>query len=142
MVSLMNRSPLRDMILWNGAWPETSLRHARSWAGALYPALDVYETDDAVVAKLSVPGVKPEQIEVTLTQNVLQIKGRIEQEEKVQEEQYLHRERTYGHFSRTVTLPGELNAGGATAEFEDGVLTLTVPKAEAAKAKSVQIKAK
>lgn len=105
-------------------------------------ALDVYETDDDIVLKASVPGVKPEDIKITLVGNTVSIEGEVKKEDEVQEECYLCRERRYGKFSRSVTLPKNVAADKASAEFENGVLTLTVPKVEEAKAKSIKVKVK
>ena len=110
-------------------------------SGAELP-LDAYETKDEIVFTAVVPGVKPKDIEVTVAHGVLTIKGEIKAEEEVEERDYIRRERHYGKFCRTVTLPQEINADGAKAEFEEGILKLILPKAEAAKAKSIKIKAK
>jgi len=105
-------------------------------------ALDMYETDQDVVVKTAVPGVKPEDIEVTLVGNTLSIKGETKVEEKVEEKDYIRRERRYGKFARTVALPAHVVADQAKAEFENGVLTLTIPKKEEAKPKTIEVKAK
>lgn len=105
-------------------------------------ALDVYETDDDIVLKASVPGVKPEDIKITMVGNTVSIEGEVKSENEVKEDRYLCRERRYGKFSRSVTLPKNVAADKASAEFENGVLTLTVPKVEEAKAKSIKIKVK
>jgi HSP20 family protein len=95
--------------------------------------LDAYETKDEIVFTAVVPGVKPKDIEVTVARGVLTIKGEIKTEEEVEERDYIRRERRYGKFCRTMTLPKEVNTDKAQAEFEDGILKLTLPKAEAAK---------
>lgn len=91
---------------------------------------------------MAVPGVKPEDIEVTVSDNVLLIKGKSERQHDVEDGVVLHRARAYGSFSRSIALPGDLDTSQAKAEFEDGVLTLTVPVAEEAKPKSIQVKVK
>jgi len=106
------------------------------------PALDMYETDNEVVVKATVPGVKPEDIQVTVTGNTLTIKGEVKAEEDVKRRSYVYRERRYGEFVRSIGLPGGVEADKATAEFEHGVLTLKIPKAESAKPKTVQVQAK
>lgn len=106
------------------------------------PALDIYQTDDAVVIKAAVPGVKPEDIDITITGNTLTIKGETRVEEDVKKESYYRQERRYGAFSRTVELPPHLQTDKAEAFFEHGVLTLTIPKAEEIKPKAIKIKAK
>ena len=145
MVSLMRSRPRHRYTSWDRALDGYSRGgyYAReAGQGSIYPAMDVYETDDSIIAKLVVPGVKPEDISVTLTENVLQIKGSVEVDESVEEGRYLHRERSFGTFSRAVSLPGDVVGSEATAEFENGILTLTVPKAEEVKPKSVKITVK
>jgi len=104
--------------------------------------LDMYETDDDIVLKVAVPGVKPEDIRITVTGDVLTIKGEAKAEETVEDWHYIRRERSYGAFSRSITLPGNLVADKTKAEFQHGVLTLTVPKVEEVKPKSIRVKVK
>jgi len=110
--------------------------------GMMDLALDMYETDQDIVVRTAVPGVKPEDIEVTLVGNTLSIKGETRVEDKVEEKDYIRRERRYGKFARTVTLPTHVIAEQAKAEFENGLLTLTIPKTEEAKPKTIEVKAK
>lgn len=106
------------------------------------PALDIYETDDAMVVKASVPGIKPGDIDITITGDILTIKGEAKTEEEIKEENYYRQERRYGAFTRTVELPPQLQTDRAEATFEQGVLTLTIPKAEEIKPKAIKIKTK
>jgi len=103
-------------------------------------ALDVYQTKDAVVVEAPIPGVKPEDVEITVTGDVLTIKAETKSEEKVEKENYIRQERRYGSFSRSVALPEGLDKNKAEAGFENGVLTVTFPKTEEVKPKSVKIK--
>ena len=105
-------------------------------------AIDMFETKDEVVVKAALPGVKPEQVEVTITGNTLTISGESNEESEVKEKDYIRKERHYGSFTRSVTLPNGLKADKAEATFENGVLTLQVPKSEEVKPKSIKIKAK
>ena len=105
-------------------------------------ALDMYETDDDLVVKAMVPGVNPEDIQITVTGDTLTIKGETRKEEELEGRNYIRQERSYGAFSRSIALPGNVNADKTEAEFEDGILTLTVPKVEEAKRKSIQVKVK
>ena len=105
-------------------------------------ALDMYETDDELVVKMAVPGVKPDQIEVTVVGKELSIKGETKAEEDAKERSYIRRERRYGRFARSLTLPDYVQADRATAEFERGVLTLKMPKTEGAKVRTVPVKTK
>jgi HSP20 family protein len=111
-------------------------------AGMEIPAVDVYQTDDAVVVKSAIPGIKPEDIDISITGDTLTIKGETKVEEEVNEENYIRRERRYGSFCRSLALPLPVVTDKAAAEFENGVLTLTLPKAEEVKPKAIKIKAK
>jgi HSP20 family protein len=104
-------------------------------------AVDMYETDNDVVVKTAIPGVKAEDVDISVTDDLLTIQGETKAEEKVEEANYVRQERRYGAFARHLTLPSTVVAEQATAEFEDGVLTLTLPKAEEAKPKTIKIKA-
>jgi HSP20 family protein len=104
--------------------------------------LDIYQTEDAFIVKGSLPGIKPEDVDISITGDTLTIKGETKQEEEVKEENYVCREHRYGTFSRMVALPGELDAGKSEATFDNGVLTLTIPKSEEKKPKQIKIKAK
>ena len=110
------------------------------WAGTL--PIDLYETDDSFVVKATLPGVKPEEIDIQVQNGVLTIKGETKAAEEVKEENYHVRERRYGAFSRSVGLSRDINADKAEAAFDNGVLTLTLPKAEEAKPKRLTVKAK
>jgi HSP20 family protein len=111
-------------------------------AGIGTPAVDMYQTDDAVVVKSAIPGIKPEDIDISITGDTLTIKGETKSEEEVNEENYIRRERRYGSFCRSLALPLPVVTEKAAAEFENGVLTLTLPKAEEVKPKAIKIKAK
>ena len=116
----------------------------REWVSAAEGtlALDLYQTDDAAVVKTAVPGVKPDDIDITVSGNTLSISGETKEEEEVKEENYIRRERRVGSFSRSVVLPEGLEVDKAEASFEDGVLTLTIPKAPESKPKVVKITGK
>jgi HSP20 family protein len=105
-------------------------------------SLDMYETDEAVVVKAAIPGIKPEDINITISRDVLTIQGETKQEEETKKPTYYVRERQYGTFSRTLNLPTTVVADKANAEFEHGILTLSIPKAEEAKPKVVTVKTK
>lgn len=103
--------------------------------------LDVYETDNEMVLKASLPGLKPEEVDISLSGDILTIKGETREEKEVKEEDYLRRERHYGAFSRSMSLPSGLNTDKIEAVFENGILTLTIPKAEEVKPRSIKVKA-
>ena len=111
-------------------------------ASAAGMALDVYETKERVVVKAALPGIKPEETEVTITGDTLTIRGESKKENEIKEENYIRKERHFGSFARSVTLPAGLEADKAEATFENGVLTLKIPKSEQVKPKSIKVKAK
>jgi len=102
-------------------------------------SLDVYETDGSYVVKAAVPGVDPEQLEISVDDDILSIKGSFEHKDESREENYLRRELRSGSFERTLRLPPTVDAEHADAEFERGMLKLTLPKKEEAKARSIKI---
>ena len=103
-------------------------------------ALDVAEKDDNFLVKASLPGIDPEDLNVTLEDNVLTVQGEVKKDETIEEESYHIRERRFGSFSRSLRFPVPVNAAKIEAEYENGVLTLTVPKAEEVKSKRIEIK--
>jgi HSP20 family protein len=105
-------------------------------------ALDMYETADSVIVKTGVPGIAAEDIDITITGNLLSIKGESKKEEKVEKANYIRQERRYGVFQRSVSLPESVVADKAEATYENGVLTLSIPKAEESKPKTIKVEAK
>ena len=147
MPDLVRWEPFRELISLREAmdrlFEESFVRPWGDWLvpfGAETLAVDMYETDDEVVVKASLPGVKPEEIDISITGNTLTIKGETKAEEEVKEKNYIRRERRYGAFSRSLALPTEVEADKAEAVFENGVLTLILPKAEEVKPKSIKVK--
>ncbi len=105
-------------------------------------AIDMYETKNEVVVKAALPGVKPDDVEITLTGDTLTIRGETKEEKEVKEKDYIRKERREGSFSRSLTLPSGLNADKAEATFENGVLQLRIPKSEESKPKSIKVRGK
>ena len=110
--------------------------------GWLAPAIDMYQTDNEVVVKASLPGVKAEEVQINITGDVLTLKGETKHEEEKKDKAWHIREQRWGAFERAVALPTEVVADKAKAEFENGILTITLPKAEEVKPKVISIKAK
>jgi HSP20 family protein len=106
------------------------------------PALDVYQTPSDVVVKATSPGLKPEDVTIDITGEMLTIKSETKAEQEIKKEDYLCQERRYGDFSRSVILPTGLKTEKCEATMEDGVLTLSVPKAEQVKPKAIKVRAK
>jgi HSP20 family protein len=103
--------------------------------------VDLSETDGHVVVKAALPGIQPEDVDISVSDGVLTIKGETKSEEKSESENYHRREIRHGAFSRSITLPANVNDAKAEAEFQDGVLTVTLPKAEEARPKQIKVKA-
>jgi HSP20 family protein len=120
---------------WEGDFPQ--LPALGEWA----PALDVSETKDAVLVKAEVPGMDSKDIQLSLQEQVLTIKGEKRQEKEEKDEHYYRAERSYGAFARAVRLPTPVDGSRVTATFKNGVLSVTLPKAAAAKGTMIPIKA-
>jgi HSP20 family protein len=145
-MSIVRWEPFRDFMTLREAmdrlFEESFVRSRREWPATVEStlALDMYETEDAVVVKTAVPGVKSDDIDITISGNTLSISGETKVEEEVKEENYIRHERRYGSFSRSVVLPESVNPDEAEASFEDGILTLSIPKAPEAKPKVIKVK--
>jgi HSP20 family protein len=104
--------------------------------------VDMVETDEGIVVKSDLPGVKPEDVDISIRENTLTIKGEFEAEEETEQENVHIRERRYGAFQRSIPLPKAVEAEKAEAEFEDGVLRVTLPTVEEEKPKRISVQAK
>lgn len=109
--------------------------------GELSPAIDMWETPDEIIVSASLPGIAPENVEITLTGQTLTLRGEIQADEEVSRDQYVLRERRYGTFHRQLTLPVRVDGDNAQATFANGVLRLSVPKAPEVKPRHIEIKA-
>jgi HSP20 family protein len=120
---------------------EESFVNPRTWSWGEHQlvALDVYATDEDLLVEANLPGVKPEEVDITVEGNTLTIAGETRSARKDEEGSTLIQEIRRGTFSRTLTLPEGLEADRATATFEDGVLTLRIPKAEQLKPRQIKI---
>jgi HSP20 family protein len=108
--------------------------------GPLTLGLDVYETNDEYVIKAALPGIDPKDVDISVEDDVLTIKGAFEHEDETQEQKYLRRELRYGNFQRTLRLPPTVDAENAKAEFEHGLLRLALPKKAEARARTIKIR--
>jgi HSP20 family protein len=114
----------------------------RPGAGGVWmPSMDVYETEDKIVAKLELPGIEPDKVDVSVEDSTLTVTGTREVSDEVNEESYRRVERRYGSFTRAITLPQTADTEKVNANFDNGVLTIEVAKAEKAKPKKIQVKA-
>ena len=129
----------RDMDrLWGSFFERGTLRgeDGREWL----PSLDVAETKNEIVVKAEVPGLEPKDIDISLSDGVLTIKGEKKQEKEEKEENYHLIERSFGSFFRSIRLPNEVQSDKINASYKNGVLKIVLPKSEEAKKKEVKIK--
>jgi len=106
-----------------------------AWA----PAVDIYETEHELVVKADLPDIDPKDLDIRVENNILTIRGERNFEKKVNEENYLRVERSYGTFARSFTLTNAVNADAIKADYQNGVLTLSIPKREEAKPKQIKV---
>jgi HSP20 family protein len=129
---------LQDQIsrLFNDAFERTGEEsNLSAWA----PATDIYETEHELVVKADLPDVDPKDLDIRVENNILTIRGERKFEKKVNEENYLRVERSYGSFARSFTLANTVNPDAIKAEYQNGVLTLTIPKREEARPKQIKV---
>jgi len=122
-------------------WPKAVERDART-NHAWMPAIDVYEEKEQYVIKAVLPGVKREDVTLSLEDDVLTIKGERCYEEDEKQEGFLRVESTYGAFQRVLQLPQSVQADAVNAEFKDGILKITLPKADTVKTREIKIDVK
>jgi HSP20 family protein len=146
MREIIRWEPFRELVSLREAmdrlFEESFVRPTRWLVPERELAIDMYETDENIIVKTAVPGVRPEDIDITITGDTLTIRGETKEEEELRRASYIRRERRYGAFSRSVTLPSGIEPDKAEATFEHGVLTLTIPKSEEVKPKIIKVKAK
>lgn len=126
-------------------WFERQQRQARQgrWPamGRWTPQLDVLEGDDAYSIRLAVPGVRPDDVQITVEQNVVTVSGELRQQEPEGGARYLHQEREGGHFTRSIALPGMVDPDQTRATFEHGVVTIALPKHAATRPRRIAVQA-
>jgi HSP20 family protein len=106
------------------------------------PAVDIAEHDDEYLVKVELPGINKDEVKLTLENNILTIRGEKKQEKETKKESYHRVERSYGSFQRSFTLPAAVKADRIDASYKDGILTVSLPKAEEAKPKQIEVKVK
>ncbi len=109
-------------------------------AKGFMPAVDLYQTGTEVVAEVPLPGVNPDNVNVSVENDVLTIEGKSERKSEVDEKNYYRKEVSMGSFHRSVGLPTSVDSEKAVAEYKDGVLKITIPKSERAKPKTIPVK--
>ena len=145
MTLIRRPTPLAELVSFRDAmerlFDERSFRPM--WIGngerEAAPALDLYTTPEAVIAKVALPGVKPEDVDVTIGDDLVTVSGAFKEEKETSDAGYVHKELSQGRFSRSFSLPTAINVDAAKAEFKDGLLTITLPKTEEVKPTHVKV---
>jgi HSP20 family protein len=130
----------RDMDRFWDSFLEAGLRMKTEDGGEWLPSLDVAETKNELVVKAEVPGMDPKNIDISLSDGVLTIKGEKKEEKEEKEADYHLVERNYGVFTRMIPLPSEVQSDKINASYKNGILKITLPKSEEAKKKEIKIK--
>jgi HSP20 family protein len=129
-------------------YPIIMRRHPSFWwrvpsdEMAWLPPLEMYEKGDKIVVRAEIPGMKEEEIDISVEDNILTVKGEREAESEVKDEDYYRCELSYGRFSRSVALPSKVQAEKVDASYDNGILEITLPKVPEAKPKKIAVKAK
>ena len=147
MSNLTRWEPVREMMtlreamdrLFDDAFTRPINLRDGGWTS---PAVDMYQTDDEVVVKAAIPGFNADEVQINVTGDVLTLRGETKHEEEKKEKAWHIREHRWGSFERSIALPTEVTADKAVADFENGILTVTLPKAEEVKPKTITVKAK
>ena len=148
MANITRYDPLGEMVSLRSAMDrlfEDSFVSPLTWrtingaADTVTPPIDVHETPDELVVTAALPGMNAEDVEITMTGQTLTLRGEFKADEEISREQYLYRERRFGSFSRTLQLPVRVQGDQAQASFSEGVLTLSIPKAEEVKPRQIRI---
>ncbi len=138
LTAFRGQATLQDQInrLFNDAFERTNEEsNLTTWA----PAVDIHENEHELIVKADLPGVEAKDLDIRVENNILTIRGERRFEKKVNEDNYLRVERAYGSFSRSFSLANTVNPEGIKADYQNGVLTLNVPKREEAKPKQIKV---
>jgi len=149
MSRIVRWDPVREMVsmrnqmdrLMSDVFSAPSVWQNDEYAGYMRLALDVTENDESFTVHASVPGINADDLEISFSENTLTIKGETKDERVDENDKWHLRERRFGSFMRSISLPTAVNADAINAHFENGVLTLTLPKAEEVKPRRIAIKA-
>ena len=149
MANITRFDPLGEMVSLRSAMDrlfEDSFVSPLTWrtisnGGGIAPPVDIHETADEIVVSASLPGMKPEDVDITITGQNLTLRGEFTADDEVSKDQYLYRERRFGAFNRSIQLPVRVQGERADASFINGVLTLRIPKAEEVKPRQIRINA-
>ena len=146
MSNLIRWEPAREMMSLRDAmdrlFDDAFTRPLSLRDGWSVPAIDMFQTDDEIVVKAALPGMKSDEVQINITGEVLTLKGEVKQNQEMEEKAWHIREQRFGSFERSIALPTDVVADKARADFENGILTITLPKAEEVKPKTIRIKTK
>jgi HSP20 family protein len=146
MSNIIQWEPMREMMTLREAmdrlFDDAFTRPISASGFSGMPAIDLYQDDDEVVVKASLPGLRSGDVQISVTNGVLTLRGEFKQDEEEKEKTYHIREHRFGSFERSITLPSDVQTDKSKADFENGILTITLPKAEEVKPKTITIKAK
>ena len=130
----------------DGDYEKETIKQEKEWLAEDYEegqlSIDVYQTPAEIIVKSTIAGVKPEDIDISINNDMLTIRGKREMQETINNNHYLYRECYWGSFSRSVILPVEVEANKIEATLDNGILTVTLPKAKSAKQISIKVKEK
>jgi HSP20 family protein len=147
MSNLTRWEPVREMMtlreamdrLFDDAFTRPVNLRDGGWSS---PAIDMYQTDDEVVIKAALPGFKADEVQINVTGDVLTLRGEMKHEEEQKDKAWHIREQRWSSFERSIALPTDVKADKAAADYENGILTVTLPKAEEVKPRTITVKAK
>ena len=145
-MSIVKYDPFRDLRslqdevnrLFSMSFPHSG-RQDEIMRGAWTPSVDIYQAKDEIVLEAELPGMKPEDVDVSIENNIITIRGERRFEKKDESDNYHRVERSYGSFTRSFTLPRNVVGDRAKADFKNGVLHVSLPKREEEKARKIQI---
>ncbi|GAB4399368.1 MAG: Hsp20/alpha crystallin family protein [Anaerolineales bacterium] len=145
MSNIIRWEPMREMMTLREAMDrlfDDAFTRPVGVTSSAVPAIDLYQTNDTVVVKAALPGFKPDDVQISVTGDVLTLRGEYKQENEQKDATYHVREQRFASFERSVLLPTEVQTDKAKADFENGILTVSLPKSEQVKPKTINIKAK
>ena len=137
-MTLIRWTPMWDPFEDMDSWGMPALRQLNGFV----PSLDIYQDENNVVVEAPLAGVKPENVDIAIENDVLTIQGKSEKKREVEDKNYYKKEVRYGSFHRSVALPANVKGDQAEAVYEDGILKITIPKEEKARPKTVKVEIK
>lgn len=146
MTNLIRWEPARDFMTLREAmdhlFDDAFTRPLSIRDGWSAPAVDMYQTDNEVIVKASIPGFKADDVQINITGDILTLRGELKREEEKEDKAWHIREQRWGSFERSLVIPTAVVTDKSKAEFENGILTISLPKAEEVKPKTIAVKVK